>query len=1692
MFGGQLCCYGKPVPSIDDKPAGLIIPSLGHVSSEVAASGQSHRSVIPASSMAPHTVQPVSEPESRDSKVDIVTGVSSDSTGTQSSNGSVPAPVPMEVESGHGCPVSVSDLDATLASGTGSAVRDGESQRVQFQRAVISAESQQWPMDDKSVTGSEAWQSCLHASWNSERLDNPGRYTNWYPPGSVRQRLCSLALDGLREYHSAKSTQSNDTVESHGQSRGEKRERSPEIDSTSVPACVSSSENPQKQMPHLSAGAVEDRGSTLHKICENGADTEVEFVDSDVFDRLMLLSSSGVSRDDSRMWKEYCSTCKRPVSESEWSKVTAVSEKTEPTCMVMMSRNSNEELPPQQLSAAGRKPKLKQSLSEFSRAYSTPENPVDPTPENLEKWLDAEYPRDSEGVSIRHQINKTMPEEKQWVDDLMAGKICPLAAAAFDVGLEFDPPPWAEKLRLALRENSPGAKTGGRIKCPVHLREAMTNFHSDLYIRKFIVPATGCETYASVLIIRKPDDANGKPRGFRFVVDLRNRNETIRQIANQLPEASLLFEYLRDAVAISLFDVRDGYWNCPLHEESQALTAFQSEAGEWMWKCLPQGLSCAGPFFQAWIVRIFRKYNIVINQTKYIDLQTEMKTQARAENLISVAAKLSSMLDECDLDTHVEPELRPLPVESTLSVEGGVLKISKTDTLSHDDPRAKSDRGSGNVVNATTEALNLMRHMAPIFGSNPEALSAWADEVQGPAAYNAALQSLSALSGGLSVAEILKKSRDERRPEDLGIWKGKGFASLYLDDALTRALESNAEHRLQVLTFLRICTIERIPLGAAKAEIFCKFVRFLGMINGNGLLAPCPNKVVAIVQLERPWDLNTLQQFLGAVNWFRRHISDHAEIQNPLNDLTRKGVVWTWTTAHENAWLGLKRSLMSFPVLRIFDPTLETVLYTDSSKIHVGGCLTQRVTAEDGTKSLVAISYFSRSLRGPELSYPIQQQEMLAVVGATQVFEHYLLAAKFTVRCCVDHKSLTSSFKGLSKIACDRITRWVQKISIFNLSMQYLPGELMEMPDLLSRCLQAPDDAWKSMDVIDHADFEYAPLAALEPRYLSYLRMHSHALDTQVNEPVSADEEQFDASKYWMPHEKCMMLTVAPQTSTTIAASDYWCCPEWHSVYESLCSQLDPSVEKMDSDKKLASELISKRYKVLDLAVPALNKLTKGQLKAIVLKCRLVGGLMYYQHNKYGVLLVVPNIYGSDGINHRQRVFNELHATPYGGHRGRRSTYLAIQVRYFWKTLAPDVKDMVKACHECNVSKISRQPPQGLLQPVEVPLQIAQSYNIDRIGPFPESKNGNHMLMIVVDRFSRWVWLEALKVTCTSEQFADIFVNRVVLRGGRGIPESIVSDNDTLITANFWTQMFKRFGTQMRLSSARTQSTNGLAERYVAVVEEILRTCVNYKQTDWEEMTPHIEFVVNNQTKDTLTGLAPTKVELGIVPVLPADLISDVMRAKAKAANQSTEITPQSAAAKRIDDIITMRDDIIVHLDKVQQTQKLQADKRRSTIDELIKVGAKAYVFMPAERLQQHGLRPSRKLGDRCYGPFDIVERISANAFKLDLSISASSSRIIDVFHVKYLKAASSGPYPSPVKLLPAPVNEEEEEEPEWELERILDRKSVRNKLKFLVQYKGYPLLRDCEWRPEAELEQLAPELLESFRKAYDSGQKSG
>ena len=65
-----------------------------------------------------------------------------------------------------------------------------------------------------------------------------------------------------------------------------------------------------------------------------------------------------------------------------------------------------------------------------------------------------------------------------------------------------------------------------------------------------------------------------------------------------------------------------------------------------------------------------------------------------------------------------------------------------------------------------------------------------------------------------------------------------------------------------------------------------------------------------------------------------------------------------------------------------------------------GTCYAMHTDEQNPKKlgSLIVIAYYSRSLRGPELDYPIQHQEMLAIVACCAAFEHFLLCSFFEVR----------------------------------------------------------------------------------------------------------------------------------------------------------------------------------------------------------------------------------------------------------------------------------------------------------------------------------------------------------------------------------------------------------------------------------------------------------------------------------------------------------------------------------------------------------------------------------------------------------------------------------------------------------------------------------------------------------------------
>src|SRR3984893_11168365 len=179
-----------------------------------------------------------------------------------------------------------------------------------------------------------------------------------------------------------------------------------------------------------------------------------------------------------------------------------------------------------------------------------------------------------------------------------------------------------------------------------------------------------------------------------------------------------------------------------------------------------------------------------------------------------------------------------------------------------------------------------------------------------------------------------------------------------------------------------------------------------------------------------------------------------------------------------------------------------------------------------------------------------------------------------------------------------------------------------------------------------------------------------------------------------------------------------------------------------------------------------------------------------------------------------------------GGHRGIAATHHKLIQHYYWPHMYEDVVTYVKECHTCQQSKSVNQPPGGLLQPLELPEQPLTDISMDFITHLPKTINGNNGILVIVDRFSKYVRLIPTTSDDESgipaaERTAELFFRHWC--SIYGIPKSIVSDRDPQFTSIFWTYLFQLYTTTLKFSSSYHPETDGQTERTNRTLEEVLR-----------------------------------------------------------------------------------------------------------------------------------------------------------------------------------------------------------------------------------------------------------------------------
>ena len=74
------------------------------------------------------------------------------------------------------------------------------------------------------------------------------------------------------------------------------------------------------------------------------------------------------------------------------------------------------------------------------------------------------------------------------------------------------------------------------------------------------------------------------------------------------------------------------------------------------------------------------------------------------------------------------------------------------------------------------------------------------------------------------------------------------------------------------------------------------------------------------------------------------------------------------------------------------------------------------------------------------------------------------------------------------------------------------------------------------------------------------------------------------------------------------------------------------------------------------------------------------------------------------------------------------------------------------------------------------------------------------------------------------ERLARLYINEIVIL--HGAPASIVSDRDRRFVSQFWESAHKAMGTNLKFSTTFHPQTDGLSERTIQTLEDILRACV--------------------------------------------------------------------------------------------------------------------------------------------------------------------------------------------------------------------------------------------------------------------------
>ncbi|MBW0590136.1 hypothetical protein O181_129851 [Austropuccinia psidii MF-1] len=212
-------------------------------------------------------------------------------------------------------------------------------------------------------------------------------------------------------------------------------------------------------------------------------------------------------------------------------------------------------------------------------------------------------------------------------------------------------------------------------------------------------------------------------------------------------------------------------------------------------------------------------------------------------------------------------------------------------------------------------------------------------------------------------------------------------------------------------------------------------------------------------------------------------------------------------------------------------------------------------------------------------------------------------------------------------------------------------------------------------------------------------------------------------------------------------------------------------------------------------------------------------------------------------------VLKEFHDSPFSGHLYEDRTREKIKACIWWPMWQKDLAEYCKNCDRCQIASKSTGKRLGKMIKIQQPSRSWEIVHMDWVSGLPPGGDRSYnACLVIVDRFSKTPIFLPCHKDDTAMGTALLIWNRVI--SWTGIFTNIISDRDPKFPSALLTHLHQLFGTKLSFSTAYHPQTDGLAERMIQTLEDMVsrfcayglecKDCVGFTH-GWCTLLPALE-----------------------------------------------------------------------------------------------------------------------------------------------------------------------------------------------------------------------------------------------------------